>query len=165
MSRRESPLDTFGHFSPEDPVARLIVQYFFPADFLHRDFHRVHRALAAQKRRTRWRSAQETCYLRLWLAALYTVAEGYKALRLQNSEIDSLLTTSYLDSLRLFRNGTFHYQRHPEKHVQFFSDGEASTNDRLDWAEKLHAAFDRFQRDYRIEITVRNALAARRGTE
>jgi hypothetical protein len=161
MPRREGPLDKFSNFKSNDPIARLIVHYFFPADFLYRDYLRVSKALAAQKRRTKWRATQEICYLRLWLAALYTVAEGFQELKLQDSEITSLLESDYLGSLRKWRNGTFHYQAHPQKHLQFFSDEDGlPTDERQEWAEHLHAAFDRFHHDYIVKITVQNMKAA-----
>jgi hypothetical protein len=160
MPRKKGPLDEFGRFDDHDPIARLIVHYFYPTDFLYREYLRLNRALAAQKKRTRWRSSQEFCYLRLWLAALFTVAEGFQELRLQNQEIETLLAVDHLNSLRLFRNGTFHYQKKPMKLAQFFRDDSGITSDRLAWAKLLHAAFAHFQSDYLVEITVKNALAA-----
>jgi len=149
MFADEKPLDKLVDFDPDDLIGRLIVQYFFPADFLYRDYQRVNRALAKQRRRTRWRSSQEACYLRLWLAALYTVAEGFRALRLEDDKINDLLRSKHFTSLRHFRNGTFHYQEKPFKHVQFFLDGTVITHERLEWAQELHQAFDRFQWAYR----------------
>ena len=165
MITREGPLEKFSNFRADDLTARLIVHYFFQADFLFRDYRRVKSALARQKRRTRWRASQETTYLRLWLAALFTVVEGFKILKLKDSEIELLLTSAHVDSLRRFRNATFHYQKDPIKHVQFFVEDGVPTDNRLEWAEKLHAAFDRFQRDYRVEVTVRNVMKARGVTD
>jgi hypothetical protein len=155
----ERPIDKLVDFHPEDPIGRLIVHYFFPADFLYRDYCRVSKALAAQKRRTRWRASEQMCYQRLWLAALFTVAEGFQSLGLQNKEIQDLLRSPYLNSLRHFRNGTFHYQENPGKHVQFFLDGTTITDDRLEWARELHKAIDRFHWSYRQETISRNTDA------
>ena len=172
MFRGEKPLDRIVDFPSEDLVGRLIVHYFFPADFLYRDYCRISRAFAAQKRHTRWRASQLTCYQRLWLASLFTVAEGFLALRLQDEEIGNLLNSEHFDSLRHFRNGTFHYQKQPRKHVQFFLDEGAFSEARLEWAQALHEAFDRFHLEYRSQTISRNidALAAawrrkRRGDE
>ena len=49
MARKEGPFEQFHKFERDDPIARLMVHYYFPADFLHRDYRRVERALAAQK--------------------------------------------------------------------------------------------------------------------
>ena len=91
------------------------------------------------------------------MSALYTVVEGYKELGLKNDAIDKLIQHAAVDRLRLLRNGTFHYQRRPDKLVQFFAADSAD----VEWAERLHAAFDQFERDYRVEVTVRNMMAAR----
>src|SRR5436853_3756558 len=161
MPRRESPLQKYSQYSRHDLTARLFVHYYYPADFLYRDYNRVKRPLAAQKNRTPWRASQERCYLGLWLAALFTVIEGYKVLKIKSEPIDSLLRSKYLDSLRHFRHGTFHYQKHPRKHTQFFMDEEGMpSDDRLEWAEQLHLAFANFESEYRIELTVQNTLAA-----
>jgi hypothetical protein len=158
MSGKRVPFSEFSRFRDDDPIARLIVHYFYPADFLYREYFRLNRALAAQKQRTEQRSSQEFCCLRLWLAALFTVAEGFQELQLKDKEIDGLLAVGHLNSLRLFRNGTVHYQRRPIKLAQFFRDDSGSRGDRLAWAKLLHQAFDRFQSDYHVEITVRNVL-------
>jgi hypothetical protein len=159
MPRKKNRLDEFFQFDDDDPIARLIVHYFYPADFLYREHRRLSRALAAQKRRTPRRSLQELCCFRLWLAALYTAAEGFQELKPENPEIDALLAVDHLNSLRLFRNGTVHYQKKPMKLVQFFRDDGGSREDRLAWATLLHQAFARFQSDYRVKIAVRKDLA------
>jgi hypothetical protein len=97
--------------------------------------------------------------MRLWLSTLYVVAEGYQDLKLTDPALEILLADEYLASLRQFRNGTLHYQRDPRKQVQFI------THERFVWAESLHKAFDRFFRDYRIEVAVENALADHHNTE
>jgi len=48
-------------------------------------------------------------------------------------------------SLRLFRNGTFHFQRDPGKFSQFFAEGHS----RLEWAEELHLKLAIFFSRYR----------------
>lgn len=150
-------LEKFDYFRRDDPVARLIVHYYFPTDFIYRDFVRVERSLQRQKRRTPWRASQETCYMRLWLATLYAVVEGYRSLNLHDPEIDAHLSSSHMDSLRRFRNATFHYQRSADKHVQFV----LGPDNRIEWARALHRAFDRYFRDYRIKVIVENAMRAR----
>ena len=153
--RRDSPLGRAYVYDRDDPIARLIVHYFYPCDFMHRDYHRVRRVLSRQKRRTKWRASQELCYSRLWLAMLYAVAEGFQKLGLCDPEIDLLLTDDALNRLRRLRNGTFHYQQHHEKLTQFFSAGRSNEL----WAEHLHAAFERFISDYTVDVAVKNLLA------
>ncbi len=154
---KESPLEKFNVYRLDDPIARLEVHYFYPSDFVHRDFKRVERALKAQKCRTKWRSSQESCYTRLWLSTLYAVAEGYKELGLKDDEIDKLISLDHFERLRLFRNGTFHFQRKPIKLVQFLS----GHGDALAWAERLHKAFEAYFREFSIQNIVRNAMIRR----
>jgi hypothetical protein len=50
-------------------------------------------------------------YLSYWYAGLYVVCEGWKdELKLSDPEIDALLKSRYVDVLRRFRNGVYHYQ-------------------------------------------------------
>lgn len=70
------------------------------------------------------------------------VIEGYKELKLIDEEIDSLLKKQeYVNTLRLFRNSVFHYQKDPipEKGLKFF---EAKGGE--EWIRKLHKAFELF---------------------
>jgi hypothetical protein len=76
-------------------------------------------------------------FLDYWLGTLYLIVEGWRELKLQDSAIDNLIDL-HLDSLRLFRNATFHYQRRPDKDFQFFD------RSRTNWAKELHDAFDRY---------------------
>ena len=153
--RCESPLSRASQFRRDDPIARLIVHYYYPCDLMHRDYNRVRRALSRQKRRTKWRASQELCYLRLWLSLLFAVTEGFKELGLRDQEIESLLADEAIGRLKRLRNGTFHYQQGHEKLTQFFRGSDSSEV----WAEHLHAAFDRFFRGYRIDLTAKNLLA------
>ncbi|GBR75862.1 hypothetical protein NO2_0494 [Candidatus Termititenax persephonae] len=46
-----------------------------------------------------------------WYSALYVVIEGYWELGLRDKTIDSLLDKEKVRLLKLFRNGTFHFQK------------------------------------------------------
>ena len=82
-------------------------------------------------------------YLGFWLSALYVVAEGFIEMRLRDPLIEPLIA-DHLDSLRLYRNATFHFQTKPDKQAQFH-DGSAN---RLNWAEDLHDAFLAYFEDH-----------------
>jgi len=156
--RKASPLERYHKFSRDDPVARLLVHYFYPCDYMYRDYQRVTKALARQKRRSPWRASQQLAYLRLWLSTLYAVIEGYQNLRLQHPEVDYILEDdAHVDSLRILRNGTFHYQKSGQKQVQFMG-GDAI---RVLWADALHNAFDNFFSAYRVSVLVENFFADR----
>ena len=120
---------------------------------MFRDYKRVSQALARQKQRTRWRASQEISYLRLWLATLYAVGEGFVELGLSDPAVNALMQYPAFERLRKLRNGTFHYQRSHERLTQFFSQ-----NAHVKWAESLHSAFDEFFREYWIAQTVKNLV-------
>lgn len=50
-------------------------------------------------------------YMEYWYGGLYVVCEGWKDLKLEDSEIDRLLKDKLFDSLKLFRNSVFHFQK------------------------------------------------------
>ena len=138
-------------FSRNDRVARLICHYFQPCEFCFEEYARVTKALKRQRQRTRFRSVKQLTFLRLWLASLYTVIEGYYEIKLPDERIDALLMgKDDIERLRIFRNGTFHYQKSGRKLAQLFEEGAYV----LDWAELLHKEFDRFFREYRIDMMV-----------
>jgi hypothetical protein len=72
-----------------------------------------------------------------WLASLFVVSEGWKALKIDDPQINRLIDEHW-DSLRLFRNAVFHFQPEDRKHKQFFDV------DKFNWAEELHAALCTF---------------------
>lgn len=80
--------------------------------------------------------------LRVWYALLYVVVEGYRDLRLSNSDVDALLAQEdMVDALRLFRNSTFHAQENPltKKHTTFlYAEGSEI------WIGQLNRAFEKF---------------------
>jgi hypothetical protein len=76
-----------------------------------------------------------------WYGSLYVVIEGYRELGLDNPDIDQLLESPNVDHLRLFRNGTFHFQ--PElisEKLFWFWDSE----DSVDWVKTLHQKLGQF---------------------
>lgn len=88
--------------------------------------------------------------LSFWLSALFVVCEGFKELKLNDDRLEALIDAHYAD-LKLFRNGTFHFQRKPFKQTQLF-DGTAN---RLNWAEELHDKFEDFFASYIDELEER----------
>lgn len=75
-------------------------------------------------------------------ALLYVVIEGYREMKYQDEDIESLLSNEeFVDTLRLFRNATFHYQKQPipEKARKFIESEGSET-----WIRKVHLAFKRF---------------------
>jgi hypothetical protein len=77
---------------------------------------------------------------------------SYQALHLKDDWVDSLLINEHINSLKSFRNGTFHYQTSGSKHVQFFD----STEGRIEWAELIHSAFEEYFNNYRRNMVIEN---------
>ena len=118
--------------NPADPVRALSV-YWLRADVM------LSLVLATEdawlKDVAKHKTEFET-YIAFWLSALYVVVEGFRELELDATQVPQLLDPR-VDTLRLFRNGCFHYQRDYEKLAPFLSgDLEA-----FDWAEGLHRQF------------------------
>jgi hypothetical protein len=80
-------------------------------------------------------------FMAYWHASLYVVIEGYRALGLHDPAIDILLQSPNVDHLRLFRNGTFHYQREPIPHKLV---GIMSSQDAVTWLRQLHTRMGQF---------------------
>jgi hypothetical protein len=119
------------------PLRMLIVLYFDPCDLLHQHVNRLKPYFFSDPN-TQARVGQEfMTFTHYWLASLFVVAEGWKELKLEDPEIDKMID-GHWDSLRLFRNGVFHYQPKDRKHKQFFDV------DKFNWAEKLHASLRTF---------------------
>jgi hypothetical protein len=82
-------------------------------------------------------------YLMYSYAGIYLVIEGWHNLDLKDDKISGLLTSPFVDRLRLFRNATFHYQKDllSWKHLQFFGTEEERTEV---WLNHLYSEFERF---------------------
>lgn len=123
-----------------DPVLRLC-EYWFRARLLHAHVHDMREAydcdINAIFESGAWHDFDT--YLSFWLSSLFVVAEGYRELKLSDPKLDKLLA-KHFDDLRLFRHGTFHFQRNNKKGVDLLRQ--------LNWAEKLHVEFRRFLKRY-----------------
>jgi len=119
---RSNPL--YPEFPNDDPIGRLNVHYFDPCQQLLEDYERAKAAKTPKGERTRSMDRRELCYLSLWLASLFAVVEGFRSLKLSDSKIDRL-SAKHWDSLRLLRNGTFHFQPAHNKQSQFFTGSES----------------------------------------
>lgn len=90
---------------------------------------------AAEKIANReWFVSENAVFMSYWYSSLYAVVEGYKELKLSDPAVDALLESELVDSLRLYRNGTAHFQKH------YFSDKFSnliSQNDSAIWATNL----------------------------
>jgi hypothetical protein len=73
-----------------------------------------------------------------WYASLYVVVEGWLELGLKEPNADRLLESPFVDLLRRYRNGVFHYQREmwDERFENFLREGGAAAR----WVRHLHLA-------------------------
>jgi hypothetical protein len=80
-------------------------------------------------------------FMSYWYGSLYVVVEGWKQLKLRDSQIDGLVQSRNVRLLKLYRNGVFHFQRNyfDDRFAQFMK-----ASDSVDWVRKLHSEFGRF---------------------
>ena len=71
----------------------------------------------------------------LWIGSVYVVIEGYRALDLADSELDELLESDFVDSVRLYRNAVFHFQKDSlhDKYMPVLESFEAKQ-----WLDDVH---------------------------
>lgn len=156
----------------QDPIMRLIAHYFGPADYMFEAFSKLDELSTTPKGLSPDKVIERRYCLMYWLSSLYVTIEGMENLpladelksrplelpRLAHRVIEILADADdHRDALRLLRNGTFHFQKTPVKHLQFFD-----TPFRLSWAVHLHKAIERLFSDYRIQCSVICALAGRK---
>jgi hypothetical protein len=82
-------------------------------------------------------------YMSYWYASLYVVVDGWKILKLVDSRVDALRSSSKnLHLLREYRNGVFHFQR---KYLDNkFLDLMRLNKDAVAWTTDLHNALGDF---------------------
>jgi hypothetical protein len=148
MAKRKYP---YPDFPLDDPIARLNVHYFDPCHLLLKEYEKARDAKTRTGARTDEMDRRELCYITMWLASLYAVVEGFKKLKLQDEKVEGLCAL-HLDSLRLLRNGTFHFQEMHHKQTQFF------TQRRVAWAKNLHYALREYFSEYRVSFRVKRLL-------
>lgn len=87
-------------------------------------------------------NASMICRLQVWYALLFVVIEGYEDLKLQFEPLDKVLAQrDYVDSLRRFRNATFHYQADPlnDKLINFLDKADSES-----WIRELNKQMNSF---------------------
>ena len=128
---------------PPDPAKALSV-FWLRADVM---LNFVHASEGAWRENAAKHKTEFETYIAFWLSALYVVVEGFRRLRLDRTKVPALANKSGVDTLRLFRNGCFHYQPDYDKLVPFLSGDLGAFR----WAEQLHHQFG----DYFLQLSRR----------
>jgi len=77
-----------------------------------------------------------------WYGGLYVVIEGWRALKIADPVIETMLKSPNVRLLRQYRNGTFHFQK---KYLdERFTDLFAKGTDTVAWVRSLNAEFGRY---------------------
>lgn len=84
-------------------------------------------------------------YLGLWYGSLWVVVEGWRTLKLSDSAVDRLIASDYVDLLKKYRNGMFHYQKqyYDKRFTEFMR-----YPDTPEWVHDVHSAFSRYFLDW-----------------
>jgi len=122
----------------KDTLLFSLHKYFIWADRMRRHYY------DAIKIKTKsGPEIDDNLYMSYWYGAMYVVIEGYKESNISDPDIDELLKSSYVDLLRKFRNGVFHYQSQyfdESRYLPFIMEGQKSAQ----WIQELREAFSKF---------------------
>jgi hypothetical protein len=149
----------------DDPVQRLIVHYYDPADLMYECWSKLDAQRLTRGSLSKTKHQEYRIYLRLWLALLYVVCKQLDE-NLQSTlatrpddfhglveDINQIQTNfeEHKDNLRRFRNAQFHFDTTPAEQVRFFA---IERDDPIIWAKELHMLIRKFFSEYRISCAV-----------
>ena len=157
----------------KDAVLTLYAHYFLASELMLKNYKQL---IAKRKQRSRLSQndrVQLSIYFSTWLGFLAVTAEGFKKLGIRRlvkdarppefvelipkaDELGKLLK-KHDDALRKFRNNVFHLRESTEEIERFFRERP----NRLEWAEELQAAFNKFFSAYRILCQVHYVIESR----
>jgi hypothetical protein len=81
-------------------------------------------------------------FMSYWYGGIHVVIEGWRELGLSEPHIDALLQSPHVETLRRYRNATFHFQADfmSQKHLDFMRDSQSS----VAWVRELTSAFSNY---------------------
>ena len=125
------------------PPEVALHRYFIWANKMRTDFD----ALLAKRKNTQVPEdptlIEDNLYMSYWYAGLYVVIEGWQELKLQDTVVDNLLSREdYVDLLRRYRNGVFHYQK--DYFDSRFADVWFQDKEFVAWVRELNRQFGRY---------------------
>ncbi|WP_188261965.1 hypothetical protein [Azospirillum tabaci] len=156
-----------------DPILRLHAHYFELADLMRGHANAIDREYYRRGRLSKKKNVTYAHYVITWLGFLYVVLEGIAEIQ-KSGILDNLpesfssfktrlsiisrCETDYIDRLRRFRNGTFHYQFTPDKQLQFLENDSETLRISKDLHNNLKDLFS----DYRVNCMVVYAIEGRK---
>jgi len=125
------------------PAEAALHRYFIWANKMRTDFD----VLLAKRKNTKVPESliliEDNMYMSYWYAGLYVVIGGWQELKLQDTAIDTLLKREdYVDLLRRYRNGVFHYQK--DYFDSRFADVWSQDQDFITWVRELNRQLGRY---------------------
>ena len=128
-------------------VAMRLYPYVFWADSLRTQFetaftHDRQTVILPTKQNTfEAKLLESEMYIYLWFGVLYTVIEGWPALKLKESQIEELLGSPFKNLLRNFRNTAFDSDEFDDDRIQALV---ARGQEPIDWARKVTLEYKSF---------------------
>ena len=158
----------------KDAVLTLYAHYFLASELMLKNYKKLIVKRNQRSRLSQNDRVQLSIYFCTWLGFLAVTAEGFKKLGIRRlvkdarppefvklipkaDELGKLLK-KHDDALRKFRNNVFHLRESSEEIERFFRERP----NRLEWAEELQAAFNKFFSSYRILCQVHYVIESRK---
>jgi len=158
----------------KDAVLSLYAHYFLACELMLNNYKRLITKRNQRSRLNQNDDVQLSIYFCTWLGLLGVTAEGFKKLGIRRlvkdarpsdfvelipkaDELGKLLK-KHDGALRKFRNNFFHLLESVEEIERLFYEQP----NRLEWAEELQAAFNRFFSSYRILCQVHYVIENRK---
>ena len=135
--------DSLDSKAPKIPPEVALHRYFIWANKMRTDFD----VLLAKRKNIKVPESltliEDNMYMSYWYAGLYVVIEGWRKLKLEDTAIDNLLSREgYVELLRRYRNGVFHYQK--DYFDSRFADVWSQNKDVVTWVRELNGQFGRY---------------------
>jgi len=125
------------------PPEAALHRYFIWANKMRTHFDELLAKWKNIKGRENIALIEDNMYMSYWYAGLYVVIEGWQGLKLQDTVIDNLLKREdYVDLLRKYRNGVFHYQK--DYFDSRFAEVWFQKKEFVTWIRELNGQFGRY---------------------
>jgi hypothetical protein len=135
--------DSLDSKAPKIPHEVALHRYFIWANKMRTDFDVLLTKRKNKKVPESLTLIEDNMYMSYWYAGLYVVIEGWRELKLEDTAIDNLLSREdYVELLRRYRNGVFHYQK--DYFDSRFAEVWFQKKDFVTWVRELNRQFGRY---------------------